>query len=200
MSAPGDMEGWLHAYAWGLPNGVKGLIEQLTKWSQNQTLRHQDEKPNARVTYTEGPMLYIGQQICKRMAKMGYPAKIAVHWRSAEQQNKEFVEGDSKAKAWQSPHQFGEAVDIVHKTLGWSVPDEFWAALSVCVRIIEAELRVSLVHGRTWGWDQAHVELKDWRTVRDAQKARGALFYHKPTQDELLTRWKQVLPGIRIPV
>lgn len=199
MTAPGEQNNWLRAYARGLTLGLKGWVAQLHKFAQNQTLRHSDERPSAAVTYDQGPMLYIGQQIVKRMAKMGYPSKIQEHWRTPERQKRLKAEGFSKAGPWSSPHQFGEAVDIVHKTLGWNVPEEYWNALAVCVRVIEAELNVSLTHGHTWAFrDSAHVELTDWRTVRDAQlqAPEGA---RVPTQSELLARWKQVLPGIRIP-
>jgi len=53
---------------------------EMKQFAQRQTLRHSDEKPVAAVTYTEGPMLYIGEQIVKRMGKMGYPSKIAEHY------------------------------------------------------------------------------------------------------------------------
>jgi hypothetical protein len=160
--------------------------------------RSQVAKPLHKVIKTEGPMLYIGQQIVKRMEKTGYPSKVIEHWRTPERQRMLQARGNSKAGPWQSPHQFGEAVDIVHKTRGWQVSPDYWAALATCVRVIEAELNVRLVHGHTWHFvDSAHVELKDWRDIRNAQiTMRG--YNWVPTESELRDRWRAVLPSIQM--
>jgi hypothetical protein len=194
-NAPGDRDGWLRAYARGL-SSIKAFYWEMIGHGQNQNVRHAEQKAVVAVDRTQGPMFYIAQQICKRMAKMGYPSKIAVFFRGPEQQDLEYAEGDSKARAWQSPHQFFEAVDIVHKTLGWQAPPAYWDALAVCVRVMAAELNVKLVHGHHWRFvDSAHIELADWRVVRDRMSAQ-LHGMQPPRPAQLAERWKEILPSI----
>ena len=95
----------------------------------------QIERPPHRNNYSEGPMGYIGQQLLKRMAQKGWPCKISEHWRTPERQAQLLSKGVSKAGPWQSPHQYGLAVDIIHATLGWQVPERFWIDLAACVQV-----------------------------------------------------------------
>ena len=192
MAAPGDFLAWLKAYAEVLKTGSFAPLRAL---ATSKEVRHQVEKPLYRVNKNEGPMLFIGQQIVKRMEKMGYPSKIAEHWRTPERQAKLFFEGRSKIPSL-GAHVFGEAVDIVHKELNWDAPAAYWDALAVAVRVIAADYRVDLVHGHYWRFvDSAHIELKDWRKVRDRY-----LHNHPaqvlPTEEELFERWHEVLPGV----
>jgi hypothetical protein len=156
-------------------------------------------KRQTRFTYTDGPMLYLGQQIVKVMQDAGYPAKIFHHYRTAEQQNLLFAEGRTKARAWQSPHNFCEAVDIVHPSLFWEgVTDDYWDTLYACGKIVEERFGVDLEFGYDWGWDKAHIELKDWRKVRDMKRAHMRHTGHMapPTPKELWHRFQEVLPAV----
>lgn len=194
MSGGGDRASWLAAYAKGLKGG--NLFKALTAWATPRGERYQDPKPLVRVNHTEGPMLFLAQQIVKRMDKMGYPSRIQELYRTPERQATLKSKGRSKALGYQSPHQFFEAADIVHKTLYWDASPAYWDALAVVVRVIEAEYNVKLEHGHHWRFvDSAHVELKDWRTVRQRQLQKYGHNY-KPTKEELLARWEEVLPSI----
>lgn len=178
----------------------------------------QTRSPQSGFTYTDGPMLWLGQQIVKTMQESGFPAKIHENYRSPERQSKLKGQGFSKAGAWESPHQFFEAVDIIHPGLGWDVPEEYWEALATAVRVVSAKHGVDLVHGHYWKFrDSAHVELKDWRKFREVLRARWRLEsaaynerIHKlhpeewgpapepdrPTSEELAERFRQVLPDV----
>lgn len=196
-SCPADRVAWVGSYLEGVKGGLRSLLDSLRN-KKGSPVRFQDPKPSAAVTRNLGPMLYIGQQIVKRMGKMGYPSKIAEHYRTPERQQKLYNSGKgvTGARAWSSPHQYYEAVDIVHKTLNWDAPPEYWDALAVCVRVIEADLRVKLVHGHTWKMvDSAHIELADWREVRQRQFDKVG-YAHEPTAAQLLLRWREVLPSI----
>lgn len=139
-------------------------------------------------------MHWLGEQIVKRMEKAGYPSRIFCAYRSPEEQQKAFDRGASKARPFRSPHQFFEAVDIIHKTKAWDVSQDYWDTLAIVVRTIERQYKVDLVHGYDWGWDSAHIELKDWRAVRAAQSYLGP--YRVPTSAELEQRFKSVLPAV----
>lgn len=158
--------------------------------------RMQESKRQSRFTYRDGPMIFLAQQIVKAMQDAGYPATIFNSYRSPEQQNREYLEGDSKAKAWQSPHQFLEAVDIVHPGKFWNVSEDYWETLHACGKIVEERFGVDLVFGYDWGWDKAHIELADWKSVaRDiSEKTNGVM--RPPTPKELWQRFEAVLPRV----
>lgn len=167
----------------------------------------QTPKRQTRYTYCDGPMQFLGQQIVKAMEDAGYPAKIHCLWRSPKKQNAAYYDGFSKARAWQSPHQYLEAVDIIHPGLGWNVTQDYWDHLAACTRIVADRYGVELTGGLDWGWDLAHVELKDWRKVKDREKWREyrqdyekAVKENKATpqlpHDALWERFVEVLPEV----
>ncbi|MEO0380671.1 MAG: M15 family metallopeptidase [Pseudomonadota bacterium] len=135
-------------------------------------------------------MYFIGQQIVRKMEEMGYPSKIYTHFRTPAEQAQKKREGLSRAGPWQSPHQYGEAVDIASANHPAWPPqhDPYWEALRDAVNVVEQELGVSLSGGFDWGWDYAHIELSDWRRQRYVADRR------KPTQDEMDQRFQEVLP------
>lgn len=180
----------------------------------------QTPKRQTHYTYTDGPMVYLGQQIVKSMEDAGYPAKIHCSWRSPEEQQLVFNKGRSKARPWQSPHQFFEAVDIVHPSLYWAVSPSYWETLAACVELIALKYDVDLVHGHHWKFtDSAHIELKDWRTQRlvnecryDAEitqwlvdcarmspKLPAKPKRTRPNSEELAARFRSVLPKVKMP-
>jgi hypothetical protein len=157
-----------------------------------------DPRPGISLCRDDGPMAFLAGQIVKRLGKSGWPAKIHTLYRSPEKQ-RELFNSDRNvtgAAAWQSPHQFLEAADIVHKSLYWDAPPAFWEALASTVRVVEEEYGVSLEHGHYWSWvDSAHVELTDWRDVRsDMVNELG--YCRTPTPDELKSRFDYVLPKL----
>jgi hypothetical protein len=152
--------------------------------------RMQDPKPQKFYCYSAGPMFYIGQQIVAAMQKAGYPAKIQECLRSADRQAALKSEGRSRAGPFESPHQFSEAVDIVHPSLFWKVSEDYWDALDACAQTVSRRLGVELETGYSWGWDKAHIELKDWRVVRDRLGKRH------PEPEDLNRRFAEVLPSV----
>lgn len=154
-------------------------------------VKFQAEKRQTRYTYTDGPMIYLGQQIVKKMQDAGYPSKIFYGYRSAELQQALYNKRPrvTYARPYESPHQYYEAVDIVHETLFWNAPPEYWETLSAVVEVVSKEFGVGLSHGHDWKMvDSAHIELSDWRF----QKARVGL--QRPTPEQLRLRFAEVLP------
>lgn len=81
-------------------------------------------------------------------------------YRTPLRQRQMLRDGVSKAGPWQSPHQFGLAVDFVPKVQGlWSwdehlpygILKEQAEACGLCVPI---------------SWDKCHVEVPGWRSIR----------------------------------
>lgn len=158
--------------------------------------RYQVAKRQTRYTYNQGPMYYLGQQIVKRMQDAGWPAKIYYSYRTPQEQARLYAKGRTTkgpkvtdARPYQSPHNYYEAVDIVHSDLYWNAPREFWDTLQAVAKVVQEEYDCTFKMGADWG-DYAHIELKDWRTVRDATGKRP------PTPKELDHRFEQVLPKV----
>lgn len=79
----------------------------------------------------------------------------------------------TNAKGGQSPHNFGAAADVYPYRNGKPVEDPLapeWAELG----------RLANKHGLTWGGDfrslkdKPHVELPDWRLLRDRDRRDGS--------------------------
>lgn len=174
------------------------LVALFTKKKEPE--RHQVRKRTIRCTKLNGPMYYLGKQIIKRMESMGYPSKIYYCYRTPEEQKVIFQRGSSKARAWQSPHQYYEAVDIVHATKYWNASKEYWEALALCVRQVAIDFNVKLDHGHHWNWvDSAHIEIDDWRSQKGRYVHEHGLNEGKPrppNQFERLERFKEVLPKV----
>ncbi|UAB90387.1 hypothetical protein I5192_06920 [Ruegeria sp. SCSIO 43209] len=169
-------------------------------------------KRQTRYCYKDGPMFYLGQQIVKAMEDAGYPAKISECYRTPERQKQLRIEGRTKAGPWESPHQYYEAVDIIHPSLGWNVSRKYWLTLNACMRVIEAKYGVNLIHGHDWNdngipvyddpeerfYDAAHIQLADWKKQRDRHRATIGLEGkpRPPNQLELWVRFEEVLPEL----
>lgn len=94
--------------------------------------------------------------------------------RSAAEQKALFEKGVSRAKAGQSPHQWGCAVDFIHYKKGWELhPDKseayaMWAVIGAIGKEVARRKQIPI----TWGgdfvtiWDPAHWELTGWKTYQ----------------------------------
>lgn len=128
--------------------------------------RMESPKKQTMYCYTEGPMYFLGQRIVRRMQDAGYPAKITECYRKPDRQQKLKEQGYSKAGAFQSPHAFYLAIDIVHPRLGWNVSEEYWETLNQVVQSVSKAYGVKLTHGHKWKFkDSAHVQITNWRVL-----------------------------------
>jgi peptidoglycan L-alanyl-D-glutamate endopeptidase CwlK len=91
-------------------------------------------------------------------------------YRSPDDQNLVFRKGTSKARAFESPHQYGLAVDFVPFIDGvwrWDVPAATWGGLHR--RALAMGLTVPLA------WDKPHIEHPNWGVVRRFTREKPAL-------------------------
>jgi uncharacterized protein YcbK (DUF882 family) len=175
--------------------GLKDLLCRLRGLDEpserSQALKMQHYKPR-----NAGAMHYLGLKIVRKMQEAGYPSRIQTTYRPPHTQNEMYVTGRSKARAWESPHQYYEAVDIVHETKYWKVSEEYWKVLAVCVRVVADESGVELEHGHYWRFkDSAHVEIKSWRELKlrylDRDGKNRVMAPH-----EILERFVELLPNV----
>lgn len=90
--------------------------------------------------------------------------RIFETYREPMDQNEAFRKGASKAKAWQSPHQYGLAADFVAwiktddgYTWSWDKHHD-WAHLKK--RALECKMDCPI------SWDRCHVEHPNWQRAR----------------------------------
>jgi hypothetical protein len=156
-------------------------------------------KRQTRYCYSDGPMYFLGQQIVKAMQDAGHPAVIIECFRTPQRQRELKAKGRSKAGPWESPHQYFEAVDIIHPSFGWDVSQQYWDALAACVRNVSERYSVALEHGHYWRFrDSAHIEIKEWRVHRDRHRRRVLRDgqERQPNSAELWERFCEVLPAV----
>lgn len=104
--------------------------------------------------------------------KRDIPLYVHAALRSKSVQNEHVRRGTSKAKYPLSPHNIGEAVDIVHGTYHWDMTKAEWALLHTLGRLaldrVNSRLRAADKLALTWGghfktlYDPAHWEISDF--------------------------------------
>ena len=91
--------------------------------------------------------------------------------RSEARQNALYAEGRSQAKAGNSPHQYGMAVDVVHSTRYWQLSKKEWDILGSIGKEVARRRNIKVEWGGDWDfWDPAHWQLKNWRIRKDEPK------------------------------
>jgi hypothetical protein len=98
--------------------------------------------------------------------------------RTEERQNKLYAEGRTKAKAGQSPHQYGMAVDIVHATKYWQMSKKEWDIIGSIGKEVARRRHINVVWGGDWDgeegrpnfWDPAHWQLANWKLRKGEPK------------------------------
>jgi hypothetical protein len=218
-SAPKRPGGWFSRLLGIEPDCDQPVTPQsIVKSAKEEQLPHekmQVQKRQTRYDYSQGPAYYLGQQVVKAMEDAGYPAKIVFCYRSADHQAKLYAKGRTapgrivtKARPFESAHQYLEACDIVHPSKGWDVSEDYWDALAACVRIVAEKFKVELDHGHHWRFrDSAHFQLGDWRKAKAeydldrydyerefAHSVSAPLW--RPSDYQLWQRFKEVLPEI----
>jgi len=84
--------------------------------------------------------------------------------RTSERQQELYDKGFSQAKAGESYHQYGAAVDIVHSTKLWDgMTKKEWRILYEIGHDVARKMNIKLENGFDWEfYDPAHWQLKDW--------------------------------------
>ena len=96
--------------------------------------------------------------------------------RSPDRQNNLFTEGTTKARAWESAHQFGFAVDFVPKRLQFKPGESegrwnwYWPPVEHDDWKVLAELAAQHGLAATIKWDPGHVEHPFWKQMRKVWK------------------------------
>lgn len=90
------------------------------------------------------------------MAYLGLPIKFHSYYRGGEEQNRLFAEKKTKARAGESSHNYGLAVDYHFQDGGWNVPKSYWQRGDMVARWVGLESGL--------GYDDAnHIQLPGWK-------------------------------------
>lgn len=105
----------------------------------------------------------------KDLKARGMPFWPHCFFRSGQVQNSLYHQGVTRARAGQSPHNYGMAVDIVHFTRLWNLSEKEWAVIGLIGKEVARRRNIKMTWGGDWSfYDPAHWELKDWK-----KEARG---------------------------
>lgn len=188
MSISDWYRAWLHreCQARGIPVGAAKVFEQLDKPAEvelevntyvdafrsisNRTfcasVKHQEQHHRADRKDCHPDILEFEKRFIARFRKLDVPFFAHCVRRDAAEQLRVFNAGHSKARYGQSPHNFGCAVDLIHGTKGWDIPEKSWRL----VGHIGKEVALQAGIGIEWGgdfkslWDPAHWQLANWDT------------------------------------
>ena len=145
---------------------LAGLVDRPFLASQNW----QEQQWRADREGAHPDILEFERVLIRRMAKLGVPMFASEVLRSPERQEDLFALGHSRARAGQSAHPYGCAVDIVHSVKGWKIDRKQWDLVGHVGREVIKQkglALVSLAWGGDWSfYDPAHWEVKDWKMVR----------------------------------
>lgn len=113
-------------------------------------------------------ILEFEKRLVTRMRKQDVPLWCHTCVRTMADQDAAYVRGVSKAKAGQSAHNYGMAVDIVHGTMGWNLQPLSWALLGHIGEEISVQSGIDVTWGGTWKfYDPAHWELSEWQKLKE---------------------------------
>jgi hypothetical protein len=117
--------------------------------------------------------------------------------RTPERQRQLKIEGRTKAKPYESAHQFGYAIDLIHKSRLWSLEQSEWEIIGAIGKEIARKKNIRITWGGDWGWDYAHWELTDWRDL-DYKLAHNYMRYNNieiPNETaKRFERYEQLMP------
>lgn len=103
----------------------------------------------------------------KQLDDYGIPFRPFEFHRTAWRQNELFDQGRSKARAWESPHQWGMAVDMIHTFKAWDLSRAEWSVIGEIGKQVAERADIFIEWGGDWNfYDPAHWQLADWHQYR----------------------------------
>lgn len=100
----------------------------------------------------------------KHLRQHGIPMIPTEFFRTPERQAELRAEGRSKAGPWQSPHQYGCALDLVGATRFWNLTRKEWEVIGTIGKEVARKRGLKMEWGGDWDfYDPAHWQLADWK-------------------------------------
>lgn len=135
-----------------------------------KTEKYQTQQWRADRTRTHPDILLFEMLLVRKLRKLGVPMFCHQAYRDHGHQNELFAAGKSRAKAGESPHNWGLAVDVVHGRLAWNMPKMSWDLIGHVGKEVAKQHGIAVEWGGDWSfWDPAHWELSDWKSLKGWQ-------------------------------
>ena len=146
----------------GYDDALRAMVDRDFLRSQ----KHQEQHARANRSGVHPWLLQFEPLLIKRMAALGVPLWCHTAVRTAEQQLREFEEGDSGLR--DGPHVHGLALDIVHGAKAWSLTRKQWDLIGHVGKEICRQRGFALEWGGDWRspWDPAHWQVADWKPLK----------------------------------
>lgn len=142
---------------------MQGLVNRAFCFTE----KYGEQQGRADRSVADPRIIEFERKFIKTAFKLGIPLFPHSIVRGSAEQNELFRQGRSKAKAGESPHNFGCAVDIIHGTKAWQLTRKQWAILGHLGAETARSTGIKVKWGGDWEFfDPAHWELADWRDVR----------------------------------
>lgn len=152
---------------------LRGMVDR----SFLQTSKFKEQQHRADRTLAQPEILAFEAKFLRRLTKLGIPMFTHACVRGADEQDGLFVRGHSKARAGQSPHNYGAAIDVIHSLKGWNLTRKQWDLLGHVGKETAKSMGLKLVWGGDWSfYDPAHWELENWREIRDDYRKQGRVY------------------------
>lgn len=147
-----------------------------------QSDKYSEQQGRADRVGAQLPILEFERAFVRAMRVKDIPMFAHSLCRNGDDQTRLYIKGVSKARAGQSPHNYGAAVDLIHGTKGWQLTRKQWDIVGHIGKQVAARIRVTYTAPDgsirtkplllTWGgdwefYDPAHWEMTDWREIRD---------------------------------
>ena len=151
----------------GLSSGLRAIQARTFLTSE----KYQEQQWRAVRDGAHPKILLFEVKLVRRMRKLGVPMFAHTIVRSNEEQTAAFVRGVSKARAGESAHNYGLAVDVIHGIHGWEIANESWRMIGHIGKEVAAQNGIRIVWGGDWNfYDPAHWELENWKELKEWRK------------------------------
>lgn len=147
-----------------IPASYKDVLKTMVNKAELNTPRYLRRSGAYDWTHTHPDIKRFAQRFQKECASRGIPIWIFETYRSPARQKQLKAQGRSKADAFQSPHQYGCAVDLISSHKLWDLNKKQWDLIGVIGKEIARKLNLKLDWGGDWSfYDPAHWQLSNWR-------------------------------------
>ena len=131
-----------------------------------QSQKYRDQQLRADRSGAHPDILEFERRLITKARKQDIPLYCHCCNRGQHEQTNLFVRGVTKARAGQSAHNYGLAIDVIHSVKAWDIDRKAWAFLGHMGKEISVQSGIEVTWGGDWKfWDPSHWELRDWKTL-----------------------------------